>query len=92
MACFYLQQPRPVHHIFPPYHYNHYPFPLPTGCWTVPLLILHAHIYAAFSSVIHLTLKMEAARSSEMLVLYHNTIWEQNPEHLNLDIQLSFYF
>jgi len=28
----------------------------------------------------HFTLKMEAAQTSEMLVLYHNIIWHHNPE------------
>jgi len=35
-------------------------------------------------SVSHFALKMEAVRSSEMLVSYHNTTWHQNPEDLKL--------
>jgi hypothetical protein len=30
--------------------------------------------------------RMEAARSSEMLVTYHNTTWHHNPENLDFDL------
>jgi hypothetical protein len=30
---------------------------------------------------------MEAARSSKMLVIYHNTTWNYNPEALRLNVQ-----
>jgi hypothetical protein len=31
------------------------------------------------------TIKMEAARSSKTLVSYHNIMWQNNPEHINLN-------
>jgi hypothetical protein len=34
----------------------------------------------------HFILKMEAARTLEMLVTYHNTTWHCNPEDLDMDV------
>jgi hypothetical protein len=34
--------------------------------------------------LLHFTLKMEAACTSETSVFYHNTTWRHNPEDLNL--------
>jgi hypothetical protein len=34
----------------------------------------------------HFTLKMEAARSSEILASYCNTTWHHNPEDLDLNL------
>jgi len=34
---------------------------------------------------LHFTLEMEKARSSKMLVVYHNTTWHHNPEDFNLN-------
>jgi len=48
-------------------------------------LVLQAYTYALSLSAIHFTLKMEAARSSEMLVFYCSITWHYNPEDdLNL--------
>jgi hypothetical protein len=49
-------------------------------------LTLPAYIYVPFPSAIHLTLKMEALRSSETLVSYHNTTWRHDPEDLDLTV------
>jgi hypothetical protein len=43
-----------------------------------------AYIYT-WSAFIHFTLKMKAAKSSEMLVSYHSTIRRHNPEDLDLN-------
>jgi hypothetical protein len=34
--------------------------------------------------------KLEAARSSKMLVSYHNTTWHHNPEYLKLEL-VNYY-
>jgi len=39
-----------------------------------------------FPSPTHFNLKMEAARTSEMLVPYHITTWHHNPEDHNLKL------
>jgi hypothetical protein len=46
----------------------------------IPCLFL-----CSFPSTIHFTLKMEAARSSEMSVSYCNTTWHHIPEDLDLN-------
>jgi hypothetical protein len=61
-----------------------YATPLPIGCWTQSALVLQAYIYALFSTVICYTLKMDATKSTETLVSYHNTTWHYNPEDCNL--------
>jgi len=61
-------------------------FPLPTGCQTLTRLTLSAFIYAPFPSVIHFTLKMEAVRSSKVLVSYCDTTLHHSLEDLNLNV------
>jgi hypothetical protein len=41
------------------------------------------YIYAVFFHTGHFTLKMEAVRTSEMLVSYHLTTWHHNQVDLN---------
>jgi len=36
--------------------------------------------HSLIQSISHFTLKMEAARSSETFVSYHNSIWHHNPD------------
>jgi len=47
------------------------------------MIKLHVNLYI----YIHFTLKMEAARPSEVLVSYHITAWCHNIEDLNLNTQ-----
>jgi metal-dependent hydrolase (beta-lactamase superfamily II) len=42
------------------------------------------HCLCPFPSAIHFTMKMKAAKSSEMVVTCHYTNWNQNPKDLNL--------
>jgi hypothetical protein len=69
-ACMYLQLPGLVHHLapLPP------PVSLPffTSHWFTQILP-PLHFHAPFSSPIHLTLKMEAARSPKTSVSYNFT-------------------
>jgi len=48
-------------------------------------LMLNAYIYASFLSAIQFIPKMEAARSSKTLLLYHNTTHCHSPGDLNLE-------
>jgi len=68
------------------YHQCHYPSLHPIHPHRLyPLL--HVYMYASFPSAIHSTLKMEAARSSKMMVSYHITTQCQNQE--NYDLKLT---
>jgi hypothetical protein len=66
---------------------------LPLVSWLPNYCISGLHIYVHaffFPNAIHFTLKMEAAKSLEMLVYYHNITWHHNPED-DLNLHLCSY-
>jgi hypothetical protein len=52
--------------------------PFPASSW-----LLTSTLSCLFPSTIHFTLKMEATRSSKMLVSYPNSMWCHYPEDMN---------